>query len=66
MLPAGLGLREAATAAMLAAIVPVPVAMAAPLLSRLWYLVNELLWAGLVALAHALRRHAKAQNNPNG
>jgi len=59
VLPAGLGLREAATASMLATFVPVPVAVAVPLISRVWYLANELLWAGVVAVLHtAANRHA--------
>ncbi|MEN6479917.1 MAG: lysylphosphatidylglycerol synthase transmembrane domain-containing protein [Anaerolineales bacterium] len=68
VLPAGLGLREATTAAMLATLLPVPVAVTVPLLSRLWYLVNDLLWAAVAALGHMLvgRRHRKLQNSPNG
>ncbi len=68
VLPAGLGLREAATATLLASIVPVPVALAAPILSRLWFLANELLWAAIVTLAKAFgRRSARhRQNSPNG
>jgi len=68
VLPAGLGLREAATAAMLASIVPVPVALAAPILSRLWLLLNELLWAALVLAIRALTRWLahRGSNHPNG
>ncbi|MCZ7569132.1 MAG: hypothetical protein M5U01_11185 [Ardenticatenaceae bacterium] len=43
--PAGLGVREVALAYLLALAIPLPVAVIAGVLARLWLMVNELLWA---------------------
>lgn len=43
--PAGLGVREVALAYLLALAIPLPVAIIAGVLARLWLMVNELLWA---------------------
>lgn len=43
--PAGLGVREVALAYLLAPAIPLPVAVIAGVLARLWLMVNELLWA---------------------
>jgi uncharacterized membrane protein YbhN (UPF0104 family) len=45
--PSGLGVREAAQTALLAVVLPVPVAVALALLSRLWLVGGELAGAGI-------------------
>jgi hypothetical protein len=53
--PSGLGVREAVLTAMLAQIVPLPVAVAASLLYRLALTLGELLAAGALLLVRRLR-----------
>lgn len=43
--PAGLGVREVALAYLLSLAIPLPVAVIAGVLARLWLMVNELIWA---------------------
>jgi hypothetical protein len=47
--PAGFGLREVALALLLVQVVPMPVAVLAALLTRLWTMLNELVWALVIA-----------------
>jgi glycosyltransferase 2 family protein len=58
--PAGLGVREGVLTVALAQIMPVGVALAVALLSRLWMMLVELLGAGL---AHLLDR-GRAERQP--
>ncbi|CAN5128108.1 hypothetical protein BH20GEM2_BH20GEM2_07610 [soil metagenome] len=62
LLPAGLGLKELALTGMLASVVPVPVAAALALATRLWTVAAELIPA-LPLLATA-RRHGRAGSGP--
>ncbi|MFH1086785.1 MAG: lysylphosphatidylglycerol synthase domain-containing protein [Chloroflexota bacterium] len=43
-LPGGLGLKELTMAALLSALVPMPIAIVIAVLTRIWFSLNELLW----------------------
>jgi uncharacterized membrane protein YbhN (UPF0104 family) len=43
-LPGGLGLKELTMAALLSALVPMPIAILVSVVARLWFSLNELLW----------------------
>jgi hypothetical protein len=43
-LPGGLGLKELTMAALLSALVPMPIAILVSVLARLWFSLNELIW----------------------
>ncbi|HHX43908.1 MAG TPA: hypothetical protein GX714_07980 [Chloroflexi bacterium] len=45
----GIGAKEISMAALLATMVPAPLAIAAPILLRLWCYVNDLLWFGVAS-----------------
>lgn len=46
----GIGAKELSMAAMLATVVPAPMAIAAPILLRIWCYLNDLLWFGVASI----------------
>ena len=43
-LPGGLGIKELTMAALLSAVVPMPIAILVSVVARLWFSLNELIW----------------------
>ncbi|MHB1293516.1 MAG: lysylphosphatidylglycerol synthase domain-containing protein [Anaerolineae bacterium] len=63
--PGGLGLKELTLTALLSTVAPVPVAVAAAVLSRLWFTASEFLWFGLTRrLDKGLRSGEEAEMPP--
>ena len=57
-LPGGLGLKEVTMAALLSAVVPMPIAILVSVVARLWFSLNELLWLLLSSRLVLRRRRA--------